>query len=34
METESVEEVFYEDYDTRSEVILQCYNSLMAIDLS
>ena len=33
METESVEEVFYEDYDTRSEIIIQCYNSLMAIDL-
>jgi hypothetical protein len=33
METEAEEEVFYEDCDTRAEVILQCYNSLMAIDL-
>lgn len=28
-----VEEVFYEDFDTRGEVIAQCYNAISAIDL-
>ncbi len=27
------EDLVYEDYDTRGEIIVQCYNSLMAIDL-
>jgi hypothetical protein len=26
------EEVFYEDYDTRAEIISQCYSALTAIE--
>ena len=26
------EEVYYEDYDTRAEVINQCYNALSALE--
>ena len=30
--TSMEEEVYYEDYDTRAEVINQCYNALSALE--
>ena len=27
------EEVHYEDYDTRNEIILQCYNALASVEM-
>lgn len=30
--TEIVEEVYYEDADTRAEILLQCYNAIAAVD--
>jgi hypothetical protein len=32
MEEEEAEELFYEDYDTRAEVINQCHSALTAIE--